>query len=314
MDETAKIITKPVAPVIPVPEDLRRAHPIVRELKRMFDQSRVGENGMVDTPYDQRPIAFCASRKQLHRGLRLLDALIQELERRGCRFEKDPKSKRMVLIVGQDPVSFSLCEELDREPDEERSANAKQIGLARWQRWKFFPSEMFVFVIHEYWPVGGRKSWKDGVRQRLEDKLGEIVDWLIRTGEAVKIERLKREEMYRRWAEEEQRRREEEARRQMEERNREELKGAAASWAQAATLRAFIRACEEQMRPLEGEADTWQGRWLTWAREQEERLDPLRNGFLDTVRKKIRGKLKTSPKRVQSQKQVKTPFLLTKRK
>jgi hypothetical protein len=174
-------INKTEAPGIPVPEDLRSAHPLIRDLKRVMDKAHVGSDGLLNVAFAEQPLRLIVSRAQAHRAMRILDALVSTLKRQGCRFEKAKDSDQKLLMVGEDAVSFGLTEELDRQIDEKRSEWRKSNGYSRWQEWRYSPSGKLKFSIYEYQPSGGRKSWTDCSRHRLENKLGEIVEWLLKT-------------------------------------------------------------------------------------------------------------------------------------
>ena len=71
-----------------------------------------------------------------------------------------------------------------------------------------------------------------------------------------------------------------ERRRQEEERRRQELERQAEAWAKAQFLRAYIDAVERESaeRGLSVFPESELGRWLPWARDHADRLDPTRGG------------------------------------
>ena len=73
------------------------------------------------------------------------------------------------------------------------------------------------------------------------------------------------------------------------ERRRERLVGGSEAWFKARRLRRFIRACEEKVRDGGGPrpAGEWPEAWLAWAREQADRLDLMKSGFLEAERERV---------------------------
>jgi hypothetical protein len=75
----------------------------------------------------------------------------------------------------------------------------------------------------------------------------------------------------------------EEERRKAEDLNRRRLEESARAWEDARRLRRFIRACEGSI----GAQGEWQVRWLNWANEHTNRLDPLTGGYLAAERQRL---------------------------
>lgn len=115
----------------------------------------------------------------------------------------------------------------------------------KWDKWEFKPNGLLKFQIHEREPNGGPKTWTDCTRYKLEEKLGEIVEWMMTTAKAVKIERLRREEQRRKWDEEARLRQEAEYRRQIEDDRRQKLEQNVQQWVLAENTRMFVAKCEE---------------------------------------------------------------------
>jgi hypothetical protein len=137
-----------------------------------------------------------------------------------------------------------------------------------------------VFRIDEY-VAGTRKTWRDGRTQRLENLLPAVLQGILVTAEMLRTRRLESERQERerqaalaRQAELERLRREEEARRQ-------ELEHQVNRWIKSQNLRAYLRAVEQEAlrRGLLTTPDTRAGRWLSWACEHADRLDPIAGVF-----------------------------------
>lgn len=62
-------------------------------------------------------------------------------------------------------------------------------------------------------------------------------------------------------------------------------------WFRARQLRSFIRACERELRENGDElpADSQAARWLSWARQHADQIDPIAAGYLENLKRKSRG-------------------------
>ena len=131
---------------------------------------------------------------------------------------------------------------------------------------------------------GFRLRWTDGKYQRVEDLLGDFVSETVRVATFMKTKKdedAKREQE--RQIEEERkaaaaRRRQEMIAKINEERRRVEgLQEEAANWNESRTLRRYIEAVRKSAveRGLDVGTDSETGKWLAWASQQADRLDPL---------------------------------------
>ena len=78
----------------------------------------------------------------------------------------------------------------------------------------------------------------------------------------------------------------EERQRQLEEKERrEELQRQAKSWKRSCELRNYLRVCESGFseRGLTLSLDRPESIWLSWGREQADRLDPIINGSMENL-------------------------------
>jgi hypothetical protein len=101
------------------------------------------------------------------------------------------------------------------------------------------------------------------------------------TAEGVKQARLAWEENQREWAEIHRRSEEEAYRRRIEEDKRTKLVEQCQSWVLACNLRVFVAACDKAFGAGQGGATGEQHEWIAWAYAHADRLDPIRNGYLD---------------------------------
>jgi hypothetical protein len=152
-------------------------------------------------------------------------------------------------------------------------------------RWIFTPSGRLTFTIDEHWDDYSKKNWRDKEGRPLEEQLNDVVVGLITATEALRKKRLDREEQECRRKEEAIRRQEEERHRLEEEVRRTALENQAERWLKSQNLRAFLSACEAELVVQAGQLspDGPDAMWLRWASEHADRLDPLKNRYLDEV-------------------------------
>jgi hypothetical protein len=84
------------------------------------------------------------------------------------------------------------------------------------------------------------------------------------------------ERQHREWDEQERRQKEEAERQRREKERLDHLHSAAEQWQQAKLLREYIEAVEQNEGPVSTGSDL--ERWLAWARNEADRIDPLTEG------------------------------------
>lgn len=153
-----------------------------------------------------------------------------------------------------------------------RTAAWHSYALPFQDRYVWTPTGELRFTLDEYPGMPVRKSWSDGKRQRLEDKLPQILDGLQEMAAAFAIKKAK-DAAWKREQEEEAARRLVRARAAEAERvRRKRLTTALVRWERAERLRRFCGAVERS------EAGCSRQDWLAWARAQAELLDPISQG------------------------------------
>jgi hypothetical protein len=246
--------------VVPVPETLHGAHPLVTKVRRSLEAEKPGRSGIIDVPWKLRVFDVSVSRAQMGRALRIMDALVKALGRRGAVFVEPEKSECefVSLRIDGEQVGFDLEEQVDKREREPKDEEERQSWSWKWDRWEVKANGKLRFRILASEPKGARKSWKDCTFYDLEGKVGEIVEWIFVAGDGQKRARVaweeavrKREEEWKR--QEEERRRQEEARalaeqkRLIEEGNRSRLEAKARAWREARVLRRFSKGDEQYL-------------------------------------------------------------------
>lgn len=287
-------------PKVEVPKDLSNAHHLVKLTKKALSTDTYVHNGFVNTRsrLDQ-PLRIMVSPGGTDRALRILDAIIKGIIERGGRFERGPESWRLRLFIGKEPVEFHVREAMKRHDHPFTAEEREAPGFSWRYKYDWVGSGSLRFQIH-----GGEcvheRAWEDSRKSKLEDQVEDIVETLANIEEEAKQIRAAREERKKQQEEEwrrreEQRRKQEqiqkeaEHRRRIEEENRKRLEEKAQAWREARILRRFVHACEAVLRK-KGKpfpANGWEGRWLVWAREHADRLDPMTSGFLEAEERRL---------------------------
>lgn len=266
----------PECPIV-VPDRLVNPHALVQATRMALEQGHVDDYGAVHGQRSQPRLDVRISKGSLLRALRILDALFKAVETRGGSVHLDPeRGGRTHVKIGDEKVEIRMEEEFTRK-DHVPAKTDKPYLVPKWD---YVATGNLTFRIDEY-VEGARKTWRDGRTQRLEDLLDDVLKGIFVTAEVLRARRLEGERQERerraaleRQAELERLRREEETRRQ-------ELEQQVARWVKSQNLRAYLKAVEQEagQREISIAPDSPLGRWLAWAREHADRLDPLAAGL-----------------------------------
>ena len=263
---------KSAAPAITVAETLHREHPLIARTRRLLESNKADKTGLVEVPWRERVLSVTVSKAQIHRALRIMDAVMKAVEGRGGTFVKVDEKERafMRLKIRDDFVGIGIWEVVEKTEREPKDEKERESWSWRYDKWQHRPTGKLKFQIFESEPKNGRKSWGDCALYKLEAKVGEMVEWVFVTAEGVTKARLAWEEVQRRRAEEHRQWVEAEHRRLIERRHREALLERASQWVAAQNLRGFIGACERKLlgARVALPPDGWETRWLAWAREK----------------------------------------------
>jgi hypothetical protein len=260
---------------IVVPERLTRSHPLVEQTRVVLRQASVDERG-VPWAWNKRYLDVHVTRGSLDRALRIMDALLKALEKRGFSVQivmegKDAKTK---VRIDEDEVKIRL-DERTRRVERKPKSGEKWV----YPQYGFLPTGHFTLRIDSYLGDGAQLSWSDGKQQRLEERLNDFVVGLVAWAEREKERRQEREHREREWKEAEQRRLESKRRQEEENARIGELERKVVAWVKSGQVRDFVTAVRARM----DEADEVEDRealerWTEWALAYADRLDPLLNG------------------------------------
>jgi hypothetical protein len=163
----------------------------------------------------------------VERAVKMLDALERGLKASGIQIKQDRETRRVVLIAEGEQIGISLLEGYTRQDtvhvDPKYSWSKTHVYSYT------FDGRLQLKLEGNY---EGRKSWGDGSRERLENKLVDVVAGVTAAGLAIKARKDYWAEQHRKWAEAEKQRQAaaEKARRIKEFRDR--FVAEAAAWTQ----------------------------------------------------------------------------------
>lgn len=205
----------------------------------------------------------------VERAVKMLDALERGLKAAGIQIKQDREKRRVVLVAEGEQIGISIVEGYSRKDtvhvDPKYSWSKTHVYTYT------FDGRLQLKLEGNY---EGRKSWGDGSRERLENKLLEVVAGVAAAGRAIRAREEYWEEQRRRWAEAEKQRlaAAEKARRIKEFRDR--FVAEAAAWAQhlqAAEYLSHLKASlPENLKALSPESIAW----LSQAEQAVQALDP----------------------------------------
>lgn len=258
---------------ITVPGELRKPHPLTVATKRWFEQRRKTFT-YPDTPaHIDHLHVVNVFRESEPRVLRLLEAFIRAVEKRGWSVEtktSDRDSTTTVKVLGE-KVLFFVEERRDRKPHELTPREQKMVAENRAYnipKYDYFGTGVLKLTIDEY---GAKQTFTDKTDRALEVQLNDIVVALVRTAVlVVRPRRLKAEEEQRRW--EEQRRRME-----VQQRRQTQFGELLTHWAKHRERQAVLAEVEQTLAAAPDLAAHPDVRaWVEWARAHVAGTNPIR--------------------------------------
>ncbi len=268
---------------ITVNETLRGSHPVVRASNERLQRAKTDDVGFIIP--EGIKLDVTVSKQALHRALLIIDAILKAVDERGYQTGPGP-----TVTILETTITFSISEQTDtvkEEPEDPDLEGRYVFGHSRFRE-KRVPSGRLVLQIDDadsYWARGCRQTWRDGKKQRLENRLNSFLSGLI---EVAARKREHEEEQARREEERQQERQREEAEyerrvaiyaKARKERERvDDLFMRAEAWELSNRLRAFIEAETQKQIRKHGkiEPGTEFAEWREWAIKQADRQDPLK--------------------------------------
>lgn len=269
-------------------ESLDSPHLLVRRTSAGFKGNKPDEKGCVHSGRDGKFSAY-VSPEMIPRILRILDALLKAIEKRGHRInvEKPQKDRNGYplpavpqIIVFEQTLEISFREALKQKEKEftaeEKAYRKKYPGLYR--RTEYVLQPKGKLELHIYGERVGSQTWRDTEQSRLEDRLNEIMVGILEASRAKRAADIAHKNWTEQRRQEEIRRWDEEKRRRDEEVKIKELEGMVAAWQKSQEVRAFLNVAREMVVArdggivLGGNVD----QWLQWGERWAESINPLR--------------------------------------
>lgn len=293
------------SPPVIVSEALHRPHGAtiaLREALRRDPDSQGAVHSFVPEAFGCR-----VSKSSVSRVLRIADALAKACEARGFTLLHGKKGERiggqLRVVVDGFSYDISFSERMRQEayrltPAElERRKQGQYVYAPAYQ---YTPTGELTIKIYPMYGSGLRGVWNDTKRRQVEACLGDVMLSLRRVAAWQAAERAKAEARQVRYEAEQQRRAVLRAEIETERVRVEQLGKDAAAWRRAQDIRVFVDARAAQMaicasHPDRASADGLANdpeakRWLQWASDQADRLDPLRTSppsIIDTPEHEI---------------------------
>lgn len=250
----------------------------IRHTRASLNRASKNERGLL-RPSDKGCFDVQVTKPSIGRAILIAQALLDAADARSIPFDLSSDDKlRTVFHVRGHAVHVRIDEYVQqKELPAPKPKRPWEPAPSFYPRHEYIPTGRLTLRIDEQYLKCSRKSWSDGKAQRVEDCLNDFFVGLIEAAEAM---RLRHEEAARWEAEwkERERQRQEEARLLAEQAARvKQLAGAAADWSSAQTIRAFVDAVEAEATRRGSGSGVPEDllKWITWARNYAQSLDPL---------------------------------------
>lgn len=269
-------------PQIPVPDQLRRPHPFVTATRMKAKAERLQEDGRIYVRSERGIFQLRVSRDAVVRSLLLLQAICDEVARRGWAIESHSTVGHsenvggLIAINGQTyPVSIE--ERTEAVPFTDDDVRRWRANRPSWvhadtpsaqERRRRSTGELALLVPSSW--DHSRNRWADGKRARVEEKLAEFFATL-------EVRAVADEERHQRF---ERERLEREARERLiriEKARAERLDRELAAARHANDIRCYVSRVRGGLdNVLEAERERLAA-WCDWASARADRLDPAAN-------------------------------------
>ena len=269
--------------ILAVPNQLRNPHSVIADCLRREDIERQQARNF---PYARQRFNGRFSSYLARRRVRILNTLFKELERRGCKIEKDASAyDDFAVRLGRDSVKFSIVEKIRqfrrRLTEEERTSQS--YSNRQWTQIREQTGEL-TLKLDCYMPKGVPHSWQDELDRPLESKAPELLAGILTALARVRQQREERDadERCRMERQEEERRRE--ADRQAELDRTLGLRQRAKAWQVASHIRGYVAAVRKavEIGDIQVRSDELEA-WCCWALAHAIDVDPLHsNGAVET--------------------------------
>lgn len=266
------------------PDNLIQVNGNPQELNRIALRTReellkaASKKGLSDRAFvsaGAKNLDVTVSPAQIDRAIQILDALVTGLEKRN--YPIRIKDGRTCVTVLGETFWLSLEEKSTRIDHIPTLQEIKTMEKHPWMtpsKYDYIPSGKLSLKIDKD-AYGYRQSWNDGKKGRIENCLNAVIIGLIDAAFREKSQRAEKERLERERKEYEKLRQEKQEAIQKEKARLDQLETDAKNWHLSQKLRAYIEAVRLNQRTPEITSDEELRKWLNWATQQADRLDPL---------------------------------------
>jgi hypothetical protein len=272
---------------IQVHSRLTSPHPLIEKTLNTLNAANPDLYGRI-SPHSDKCFNVLITRNSINRAMRILNALVKRFVERGfsISFRNDlyntyrGRDLSYVTVLNE-RIEISLEEPVKKVERVLTPQDKKDLEKQPWkssEKYKYVPSEELVLKINNVHWGNIRHSWADGKKARLENCLNDFVIGLIKASSVLRSKDLQ-EEIERQEREKIERQRIEKERAIQEEKNKvTALLQDVKNWHTSKQIREYIEAVKEQaIRDNEIVASGSKlGKWLTWAAQQADYLDPFK--------------------------------------
>lgn len=263
-------------PQIVVADVLTDPHSLVAHSVKALRRVKPTREGLFPRTPNADYLDVRVSLDTVDRTMRILDALLKALDERDVTIRIDVKEQRAITCahILDEIVPFYIEERIEhvtvpppmprRPGDWVPQPEPKLVATGA--------LEFHIDIGWLYESGNLRKSWRDGKKQRVEDCLGKIILGLFAAAEAIKANRLAREERERQWKEAERRRRYSAWESHQEKRRRDALHEELERWRLCQQLREYVDMRRARGAPANGDVERWTT-WLDWLALYADRIE-----------------------------------------
>lgn len=204
--------------------------------------------------------SISVSKESLPRTLRLVNTLINFMQKRGHSFKINQETE---IVIYNEPIQIRLREKRERYIKETTEYGTEYHG--------YRPTGNLYFIIDRW---ANERTYADSDKEKLEEKLSHIIAYLEILGEKKVQERIERDEWHRQYQIE--RINETKIKQQIEEEKQKvkQLFMNTENWVQATNLRNYLQALE-QNAILTNSFNKETKDYIIWANKQADLIDPL---------------------------------------
>ena len=270
---------KAVSSAIEVPHTLLAPHPLVSKWLKCINAAKPHEGYLVTT--GKNVLDAKISAELIDRCALIFDTLIKESEVLG--FKWKVTDEKTVVEVNAEHLGIKLVERLSKHvipppppPAPKRNARWEpDFSMLRSPQFEWSSTGELSLQIDARAEYGKRKNWTDTKTGKIEEKLTSILDGFGSIAESVIALRLKNEEDSRERVSQEAVRLERVKREETHKRLRHRLVKNTKCWEQSQRLRAFIQATCNANADTSEQTQQQTALWAVWATSQANLLDPL---------------------------------------